>query len=744
MSDLLPLVTPLARGLDLKSPKLLAEPGSLISCLNYEITDVDGYKRIDGFVPYDGNVTLKDFAGAKYWRREVTVYADDNETLPLNDLFIYNEDQDIVGWCFALTGDLGTSDPIVLDFVSFLGDPNINGYLQSTSLNFYAKGDEPLEEITITNTQLQTMEAALRDLVAPNTEESVAVGLHWHRDHLYGVFPLVCIAYKCDSAVTVLPGSALNSTLTGVMNLLVLDKIVTSATTPEQGYLLCLQTSTGVFEADASDTYTLSTGVTAADTIYHQPGCLAGVTSFAAHLWKATRQNPYIDVSFGNSGGWNPLSFTYSVRATMDLVSTPDITLSALKRGSPPGEATELILSSGASTFTVVLEDYFIVSGDLYDGSTAEVILQVSPSTSSLVPFTAFLSGMDVAIASNSIGTTISLPRLVFLAGMSEDLGEVTYYETINTAGPVVRESTLRGLSFSPSRYTWKSANFFATEATDAFYGCNGAGRGFACTPYTLAGSDYAGTYSWIYTQDDEAKDRPRHVENHNQHLLLGFGPGSVQSSVIGEPTNFAGVEGANEVGVGDRVTGLLSLNGTTTAIFCEGSIWSLNGQNIDNFNTQILSPNVGAIEYTVANCGMPVFMNQYGVTTLEQTAAYGDFSTNSISQRVGPWLVPRCKLAYPNADYYEGVVGAVPIRKKNQYRIFFNDGECLTVTFTTDGAAFTRQVYQVPVGTQVDPKLQRLVPIAWTSQIDKTGRERVMVSHYDKRVEFTPPPMAA
>jgi len=739
MSDLIPTLTPLAKGLDLKSPALLAEPGSLLSCLNYEVTSQMGYRRLDGFVPYDGKPTLKDFEGAKYWSRLVILNdSGDLEDLPITDTFILDDDGNHIGWCLSLE-EGEAEDTVVLEFISFLGDPNISGTVDGT-VTFYADVTAPLTEISIPNTALNTLETSVRELVAANTEESIAVGLHWHRDHLYGVFPLVCIAFQCDSPVEITAGTSLVTTLPDAMPLVVLDKIVTSDT-EEVGFIICLQTGTGEYEAPTNNTYELSGGVDGgADPVYHQTGSLAGITSLAAHLWKATRQSPYVEGTFTGGGGWNPLSFTYAVHTDIALAAGP-YTLKAIKRGYAPDEATRIRFNSTVET---ILEDFYVVSGDP-NTETARVILQVAPAAEDvLVPFSVLESEWAVELSEavdpldwNVIGDTVSRPRLVFLAGVMEGVDEVTYFDTVDTVAPTVEENILTGLSHSPSKYTWKSANFFATEATDAFYGCSGAGRAFACTPYTLPNSGYAGTYSWIYTQPIADKDKPRHVENHNQHLMLGFGPGSVQTSVVGEPTNYQGVEGAAEIGVGDRVTGLLALSGSTTAIFCESSIWALQGQTLDNFNTQILSPNVGAIEYTVANFGTPGFLNQYGISTLEQTASYGDFEAGSVSQMVSPWLVARCYLPYPNADFYEGVVCAMPVRKKNQYRVFFNDGDCLIMTLTEDGPAFTRAVYQVPVEEQVDNKLQRLIPLAWTSQVDNTGRERIMVSHYDKRVVY-------
>ena len=54
MSDLQTSVVILNEGLDLASSKLTAKPGSLLSCLNYEITDTKGLSRIDGYERYDG------------------------------------------------------------------------------------------------------------------------------------------------------------------------------------------------------------------------------------------------------------------------------------------------------------------------------------------------------------------------------------------------------------------------------------------------------------------------------------------------------------------------------------------------------------------------------------------------------------------------------------------------------------------------------------------------------------------
>lgn len=55
MSDLIPNIVSLDKGLDLQSPKITAPPGSILDMLNYEQVDFQGQKRIDGYARYDGS-----------------------------------------------------------------------------------------------------------------------------------------------------------------------------------------------------------------------------------------------------------------------------------------------------------------------------------------------------------------------------------------------------------------------------------------------------------------------------------------------------------------------------------------------------------------------------------------------------------------------------------------------------------------------------------------------------------------
>ncbi|MEM4546458.1 MAG: hypothetical protein QW328_06850, partial [Nitrososphaerota archaeon] len=53
----------LDKGIDLWTPATLLAPGALLDCRNYEITNVLGLKRIDGYQFYDGRLTT----ASMYW-----------------------------------------------------------------------------------------------------------------------------------------------------------------------------------------------------------------------------------------------------------------------------------------------------------------------------------------------------------------------------------------------------------------------------------------------------------------------------------------------------------------------------------------------------------------------------------------------------------------------------------------------------------------------------------------------------
>ena len=285
------------------------------------------------------------------------------------------------------------------------------------------------------------------------------------------------------------------------------------------------------------------------------------------------------------------------------------------------------------------------------------------------------------------------------------------------------------------SRYEFITANFFGREDWDGFYGVSGAGPAFSFATYDADddGDNEDYLVNIITNTEDPADDIPRHIAYHHNALALGYNSGVVRFSQLGEPEKFDGALGAAEIGVGDSVTGLLSMKGTTLGVFCENSVWGILGTDVDNYQTQVLAAYTGALEYTVVDMGIPVYCDSRGISTLEQTEKYGDFLGLRMSAPITPWITPR--MLRNTAQFLgTGVVCAIPIRAKNQYRLFFKDGKVLVMTVNPDQApSFTFSEYY---GFESNPDYY-MVPFAWSSQVDDNGVERIHISHYAPKSSF-------
>jgi hypothetical protein len=320
---------------------------------------------------------------------------------------------------------------------------------------------------------------------------------------------------------------------------------------------------------------------------------------------------------------------------------------------------------------------------------------------------------------------------------------------TGNKVGVVAADMVYNGLPGldalldANSRYEFITANFYARDDLDGFYGVSGAGKAFSVNKYD---SDADGIQDTEYMVKittnslDEAGDTPRHVAFHHYHLALGFSSGVVRLSVAGEPESFDGVFGAAEIGVGDKVTGLLSMKGMTLGVFCENSIWSIAGTDADNYATQVLAPYTGALEYSVVDMGIPMYCDSRGISTIEQSATYSNFQGQRLSSQVTPWILPRM-IRYTDSESTTtstGITCAIPVRAKNQYRVFFRDGKVLVCTINPEGPpSFTFSTYYVGMESATETN-KYLVPLAWSSQVDQRGVERIHVSHYSPTSEIS------
>ena len=247
-------------------------------------------------------------------------------------------------------------------------------------------------------------------------------------------------------------------------------------------------------------------------------------------------------------------------------------------------------------------------------------------------------------------------------------------------------------------RYEFINENFGGHAGTRRMYGCDGVNKSFE-----FDGSVYVPIYTGM------TNDAPTHITGWKNHLVLMFPGGSIQNSSLGNPYVWDPVTDASEMMVGDEGTGFLQLP-NALACFSRNSIKLLYGTTTDDWDLRPHSDEAGAVEWSMQKIGSGIFLDDRGITSLSAVQEYGDFHANILSKYIHPWL----------KDKISDVQCSLRVKDKNQYRLFFNDMQA--VTMTLDGnklIGFTRQLYDV-------------LPVCACSTEDSTGKEELFFGSTD------------
>lgn len=270
------------------------------------------------------------------------------------------------------------------------------------------------------------------------------------------------------------------------------------------------------------------------------------------------------------------------------------------------------------------------------------------------------------------------------------------------------------------SRYESTVENFYAQDGFEAAYIVCGVGP---CVYF-----DGARTIR-IRTTLPPNDDNPRHVQRQGEMLALGYYPGLVHFSKVGNPLETRGEEGASTVEVGDRITGLMKLSGDALGVLCESRIEGLRGLTSSVMQKSTITARRGAVEYCAVDMGRVLGVDGQGVFAVDAAETFGAAERTYISRKVTPWLQPRLQATTNGGQSRIRPIAALHVRSKNQARWYFWDGYVLTMT-NEEPAQFTIQRYYTPSAS--DEVSDTAWPIrALFSGIDSSGRERIFCSFY-------------
>jgi hypothetical protein len=338
---------------------------------------------------------------------------------------------------------------------------------------------------------------------------------------------------------------------------------------------------------------------------------------------------------------------------------------------------TALALGDVAAGLTILPQLKRINEGDTITGATSGATAVVSRAAVNVGAWDSFAGTVTIATAGVT-GSVFQVGELLKVNGAP--VANVLTADKANVLQP-------------GGRFEFVTYNFTGATDTRRMYACDGVNPAF----------EFDGTvFLPIYTGMNP--DNPKFIKAHKQKLWLAY-KGSVQHSGDGSPYAWTILAGADELGMGDDVTGMEVQPGDTLAIFTRGASSQLNGSTNDTFQLLPIASDVGALPYTVQTVSKTLGLDDRGLVATDRTQAYGNFVQGTISLSIQPLI----------AKLRATAIGSVVYRNRNQYRLYSSDGSGIVATFGDQGLiGITKLAYPVK-------------PVCFASCEDAAGNDVVL-----------------
>lgn len=327
-------------------------------------------------------------------------------------------------------------------------------------------------------------------------------------------------------------------------------------------------------------------------------------------------------------------------------------------RNNAGGTAAVMHVASASGWTAVALgREVAFTSGGTYVMQVGDTIIGATSGATAVLTAVALTS----ALASWAAGTATGYLYFASQTGTFQA-------ENLNV-GANLNVATIAGnsaaITLSPSgRYEFENWNFGGGTGTLKMYGCDGVNKGF----------EFNGT-AFIPLHTGNTVDTPKFLKIHKNQLFFSF-DGSAQHSGPATPYVFSSITGAAELACGDTITGFIELAGSETSgalcIKTRNRTLVLYGNDVSDWNLVPYSEESGAIAYTNQFITQAVSLDTQGITLLAATQKYGNFQNGIVSQGITPYL----------DDLIDSASASCVCRKKNQYRLFFEGGGGVYMTF--------------------------------------------------------------
>ena len=264
------------------------------------------------------------------------------------------------------------------------------------------------------------------------------------------------------------------------------------------------------------------------------------------------------------------------------------------------------------------------------------------------------------------------------------------------------------------NEFAFWNENFFGQAQQEKMYGLTGGGLAFEFDGSAYFPLDWTGPGGvW-----------PKLILAHQKHLFVGYENGSVVHSAIGNPKSGDATEGAVEIALGDKLTGLVT--GYRDALFMYGRNLTkyVLGQHAKNWQVKTLSGEAGAMRHSTVLMDEPVCLDDRGIRSVSSTDKYGDFDLAVLSKQIRPLLDHKREGGI-------SPIAAIRVKRKSQYRLYFSDGEVLLCSLIQRGNYAAKEYMRATLDLFTGPR--RLFRWGIVRSIcsveDPDGRERIFFS---------------
>lgn len=224
-------------------------------------------------------------------------------------------------------------------------------------------------------------------------------------------------------------------------------------------------------------------------------------------------------------------------------------------------------------------------------------------------------------------------------------------------------EITTSGYLLKNGRYEFRIHNFKASAGTQLLIIVNGVNKAVR----------YDGT-TCVQISTAMPTDTPSSIEVLPSSVLcLGYNNGSIMTSKVGDPDDFTIGSGGAELGMSDEIVGIALQPDERVAVFCKNSIRMITGKTASTFAISVFNADIGAIRGSITNMGDSVFVSKSGLTRLSRSQNFGAFEMSAMDKK------------FRSLIKQNDILFSLPVRRKNQYRLFTNAGFVGVTTIGSD-----------------------------------------------------------